>query len=111
MPHLDAGLADGDGLLLHGLVDGHLVAHIHLVKLVNAADAVVRQHQRASLNRKLATLRVLAGSGRGTKGQQGTASVTSVTKSAEQQYKEKQTSNGFTGTARPNSMSAHSGFD
>ena len=48
-PHLDAGLGDGDGLLLHGLVDGNLVFDVHLVKLIDAADAIVRQHQRASL--------------------------------------------------------------
>ena len=47
--HLDAGLGDGNGLLLHGLVDGDLVLHIHLVKLVDAADAVVCQHQGAGL--------------------------------------------------------------
>ena len=27
---LDAGLGDGDGLLLHGLVDRHLVVRVHL---------------------------------------------------------------------------------
>jgi hypothetical protein len=57
--YLDAGLADADGLLLHGLVDGHLVRHIHLVKLINAADAVVSKHQGTSLNGKLIVLRLL----------------------------------------------------
>lgn len=35
----DAGLSDRDGLLLHGFVDGDLVADVHLVELVNAANA------------------------------------------------------------------------
>jgi hypothetical protein len=79
MPHLDAGLADGDGLLLHGLVNGHLIAHIHLVKLVNAADAVVSKHQRASLNRKLAALRVLARGSSSIAGSREAASVICIT--------------------------------
>ena len=37
---LDPGLGDGDGLLLHSLVDGHLVTLVHLVKLVNAAHTL-----------------------------------------------------------------------
>ena len=51
--HLDAGLGDGDGLLLHGLVDGHLVLHVHLVELVDAAHAAVGQHQCARLDAKV----------------------------------------------------------
>ena len=47
-------ICDGDGLLLHGLVDGDLVVHLHLVELVDAAHPVVRQHQRAGLDHKLA---------------------------------------------------------
>ena len=61
--HLDAGLGDGDGLLLHGLVDGHLVLHVHLVKLVDAADAVVRQHQRARLDAEVVAVGLLRGHG------------------------------------------------
>jgi hypothetical protein len=57
--HLDAGLADADGLLLHGLVDGYLVRDVHLVKLIDAADTVVSQHQGTSLDRKLIVLRLL----------------------------------------------------
>jgi len=106
---LNAGLGDGDGLLLHGLVDGdlrrsmrarvggkarvgwrrpgavrrrgrrgsgrraearrervglraatRLVVRIHLVKLVDATDAIVGQHQRARLNAELACLVILA---------------------------------------------------
>jgi len=36
---VDACLGDRDGLLLHGFVDGDLVADVHLVELVNAANA------------------------------------------------------------------------
>mmetsp|Transcript_120074 Transcript_120074/g.209026 ORF Transcript_120074/g.209026 Transcript_120074/m.209026 type:complete len:407 (+) Transcript_120074:575-1795(+) len=50
----DACLGDGDGLLLHGLVDGHLVVAPHLVELVDAHDAPVCQHQGASLQVELA---------------------------------------------------------
>ena len=35
----DAGLGDGDGLLLHDLVDGGAVGLVHLVELVDAADS------------------------------------------------------------------------
>ena len=37
---LDARLGDGDGLLFHGLVDGHLVLGVHLVELINTADTL-----------------------------------------------------------------------
>lgn len=57
--HLDASLADGDSLLFHGLVNCHLVRYIHLVKFVNAADAVVSKHQGTSLNGKFIVLRFL----------------------------------------------------
>ena len=56
---MDASLGNGDGLLLHGLVDGHLVLHVHLVEFVDAADAVVGQHQGARLDAELASLWVL----------------------------------------------------
>lgn len=35
--YLHSGFGDADGLLLHGLVDGHLVFDVHLVELINAA--------------------------------------------------------------------------
>ena len=35
----DAGLGDGDRLLLHDLVDGRAVGLVHLVELVDAADS------------------------------------------------------------------------
>ena len=41
----DASLGDGDRLLLHDLVDRSAVLFLHLVKLVDAADAHVSQHQ------------------------------------------------------------------
>ncbi|RUP50979.1 hypothetical protein BC936DRAFT_136751 [Jimgerdemannia flammicorona] len=37
----DTGLGDGDGLLLHDLVDRRAVGLVHLVELVDAADTVV----------------------------------------------------------------------
>lgn len=40
---LDAGLGDRYRLLLHRLVNGHLIAYVHLVELVNAANALLRR--------------------------------------------------------------------
>eukprot|EP00976_Prorocentrum_cordatum_P062343 1176689-Prorocentrum_minimum.AAC.2 len=40
----DARLGNGDGLLLHGLVDGHAVLRTHLVELVDAHHATIREH-------------------------------------------------------------------
>ena len=57
---MDAGLGDRDSLLLHCLVNCHLVLDIHLVELIDAADAVIGEHQCTSLYAKLARLRVLA---------------------------------------------------
>ena len=56
---LDASFGNGDRLLLHGLVDRHLIFLIHLVKLIDTANTVVCQHQSTRLNAKLATLAVL----------------------------------------------------
>eukprot|EP00166_Cyanidium_caldarium_P006048 ctg_786.g159 len=56
---LNARLGDGDGLLLHGLVNGHLIAQVHLVEFVDATDTIIGQHQRARLDAKLAGLAVL----------------------------------------------------
>mmetsp|Transcript_47934 Transcript_47934/g.120039 ORF Transcript_47934/g.120039 Transcript_47934/m.120039 type:complete len:303 (-) Transcript_47934:3-911(-) len=50
----DARLGDRDRLLLHGFVDGDAVLLPHLVKLVDAHDAVVRQHHRAALQVEVA---------------------------------------------------------
>ena len=57
---MDASLGNGDGLLFHRLVDGHLIFDVHLVEFVNAADAVVCKHQGACLDAKLASFRILA---------------------------------------------------
>mmetsp|Transcript_6 Transcript_6/g.8 ORF Transcript_6/g.8 Transcript_6/m.8 type:complete len:230 (+) Transcript_6:715-1404(+) len=46
---MDASLGDGDGLLLHDLMDGHPVDVAHLVELVDAHHPSVRQHHRARL--------------------------------------------------------------
>ena len=45
----DAGLRDGDGLLLHGLVNRDAILLAHLVELVDADDATVRKNHRTSL--------------------------------------------------------------
>lgn len=38
--HLHSSFGDGDGLLLHGLMDGHLVSGFHLIKLINTANTL-----------------------------------------------------------------------
>lgn len=55
-----AYLGDADGLLLHDLVDGGAVGVGHLIELVDAAHALVRQHQRAALQHHLASERILS---------------------------------------------------
>ena len=45
----EPGLGHTYTLLLHGLVDGRLVRLAYTVKLVNTADATVRQHQGPGL--------------------------------------------------------------
>ena len=56
---MDTSFGNGDGLLLHGLVDRDLIFHIHLIELINAADAVISEHQSSSLNAELTRLWVL----------------------------------------------------
>ena len=41
----NAGLGDGNGLLLHGFVDRGTVLVVHLVEFVNAADTAVTQDE------------------------------------------------------------------
>ena len=48
----DAGLGNGDGLLLHGLVDRHPVVLTHLVKLINAHHTTISEDHGASLWQK-----------------------------------------------------------
>mmetsp|Transcript_57710 Transcript_57710/g.135452 ORF Transcript_57710/g.135452 Transcript_57710/m.135452 type:complete len:624 (-) Transcript_57710:224-2095(-) len=55
----DPSLGHTDGLLLHRLVDRHLVLDVHLIELIDAADPVVCQHERACLDAKLPGLLVL----------------------------------------------------
>lgn len=52
-------LGDGEGLLLHDLVQHRAGVVTHLVELVDTADAVVAQHQRSSLQHQLPSLWVL----------------------------------------------------
>mmetsp|Transcript_173598 Transcript_173598/g.422226 ORF Transcript_173598/g.422226 Transcript_173598/m.422226 type:complete len:241 (+) Transcript_173598:1061-1783(+) len=47
---LNPCLGQRDGLLLHRLVDGDLILLVHELKLVDAADAVVGEHQCAGLD-------------------------------------------------------------
>ena len=53
------GLCDGERLLLHRLVQNGARRLAHLVELVDAAHAVVAEHQRARLQRELLRVRVL----------------------------------------------------
>lgn len=52
-------LGNGEGLLLHDFVQHGARVVAHLVEFVDAADAVVAQHQRSSLQDQLPGLRVL----------------------------------------------------
>lgn len=52
-------LGDGERLLLHDLVQHRARVVAHLVELVDAADAVVAEHQRAGLQDQLPRLGVL----------------------------------------------------
>lgn len=60
---VDAGLGDGDGLLFHGFVDGGLVFGVHLVEFVDAADAVVGEHESAGLDAEFAAVGVFVDGG------------------------------------------------
>jgi hypothetical protein len=51
----------------------HLVLDVHLVKLVDAADPVICQHQRSRLNAKLARLGLLCHAGCQTRRRTGLA--------------------------------------
>lgn len=45
----NARLGDGDGLLFHDFMDGCAISLSHLVKLINAAHALVSQHKGSTL--------------------------------------------------------------
>jgi len=51
--YLNASLGNTNGLLLHSLVNRGLIVLVHLVKLVDAADTVVGQHQSTGLDGEL----------------------------------------------------------
>lgn len=51
----DARLGNGNGLLLHHLVYGRTIRVSHLVELIDAADALIGQHQGAALERHFAS--------------------------------------------------------
>lgn len=52
-------LGNGECLLLHDLMEDRACAVTHLIKLINAADAVVAQHQSSGLQDQLPGLGVL----------------------------------------------------
>lgn len=56
----DTRFGDGDGLLLHRLVDRSTIRVVHLVKLVDEAVAFIGKHERAALERPFLSHRVLA---------------------------------------------------
>mmetsp|Transcript_19882 Transcript_19882/g.48164 ORF Transcript_19882/g.48164 Transcript_19882/m.48164 type:complete len:207 (-) Transcript_19882:822-1442(-) len=62
----DASLGDRHSLLLHHLMDGSAVRVLHLVELVDAADALVRKHERAALKHHLSRELILGHSRRET---------------------------------------------
>eukprot|EP00968_Pinguiococcus_pyrenoidosus_P006177 scaffold417_cov252-Pinguiococcus_pyrenoidosus.AAC.4 len=53
---VDACLRDGHGLLLHHLVNRDAIGLAHLVKLVDAHRAAIREHHRAGLEPSLSSL-------------------------------------------------------
>mmetsp|Transcript_47990 Transcript_47990/g.117712 ORF Transcript_47990/g.117712 Transcript_47990/m.117712 type:complete len:337 (-) Transcript_47990:680-1690(-) len=57
-------LGDGDRLLFHRLVDGRAVLLVHLVELIDQAQAAVRQHHRPTLQCPLPSGVVLLHRGR-----------------------------------------------
>lgn len=56
---MDSSLCNRDGLLLHGFVNSDLVLHVHLVELIDAADAMVGKHKGSSLDAEFTGLVVL----------------------------------------------------
>ena len=49
----DTGLSYGYSLLLHGFVEDHTRVIVHLVELIDATDASVREDKGATLKDKL----------------------------------------------------------
>lgn len=48
--YLDSSLSDGDGLLLHGFMDGHLVLQVHLIKLINTTYSLIQEVKGKSID-------------------------------------------------------------
>ena len=67
-------LSNRDGLLLHDLMYSRAVSIQHFIKLVNAADPLVRQHQGPTFQRHLPGDRVLHDSCRQTNTRTATSS-------------------------------------
>lgn len=66
-------LGNGNGLLFHDLVDGGTVTFGHFVELIDAANALVGQHECAALQNHLVGERVLHDGGRQTDARRPTA--------------------------------------
>ena len=60
---MDTGLGERDGLLLHCLMDSHLILDVHFVELVNAADSVIGKHESSCFDAEVSSLRVLQHTG------------------------------------------------
>jgi hypothetical protein len=54
----NSSLGNADALLLHGLMDTGPVAFVHLVELVDQADALVCDHQRPAFQSPLLGLEI-----------------------------------------------------
>ena len=60
---MNTSLGNRDSLLLHGLVNSRLILDVHLVKLIDATDTMVCQHQSSCFNAELSSLSVLQDTG------------------------------------------------
>lgn len=56
--YLNACLGDGNGLLLHGFMNSHLVININLIKFINATNAIIWKHQGTCLNTHLSCIMI-----------------------------------------------------
>lgn len=59
----DARFRDTQRLLLHNFVQHRARTVVHLIELVDATDTVVGEHQRASLQYQLTSLRIFRDEG------------------------------------------------
>lgn len=64
----DSSLSDGDGLLLHCLVNGYTILWSHLVELINTNDSSVCEYHCSSFELELSTLGILDDRGSQTSG-------------------------------------------